>query len=138
MKRRGKNISSYRINKAVTNCMIIVVLPFMYKFKFSIVLVWKLDLKCSCEERGIPVLQGWLTPWPDRVTSCFTGAAGKLKCRSSTAVEKNESHSDQKVMIPSSSDCIVGNLCSLTAGHHFMKIKCVCFLSVVTCAMVFS
>ena len=52
MKRKGKNIPSYRLNIDVTNHMIFVVVPFMYKLKFSIVLVWKLDPKTKFARKG--------------------------------------------------------------------------------------
>ena len=59
MKRRGKNISSYRLNIDVTNYMIFVVLHFMHKLKFSIVLVWKLDLKSKAARKGeSPIRRG--------------------------------------------------------------------------------
>ena len=88
MKRRGKNISSYRWNIDVTNYMIFVVLRFMHKLKLSIVLVWKLDLKSKVARKGeSPFCRGG---WPhDPIglqAASRTGAAGKLKCHSLTAV----------------------------------------------------
>ena len=88
MKRRGKNIPSYRLNIDVSNHMIFVVLHLMYKLKFSIVLVWKLDLKTKfARKEESPFRRGG---WPHDPIGLQAAsrmhAAGKIKCRSLTAV----------------------------------------------------